>query len=220
MSSAKERLGRLLTLAAEARWAPLARELADIVLDWPPDFSFSMREPLTALLDQFLRGADRATRAELARRIGGHPELPLHLLNELYLVAPAPVRREILLRNELEPDDAEAARIAAADATALLAIARQPAGRDFASALEAAFGIPHHTAREILDDTSGEPLAVLCRGAGIDRAIYSAVVLLKGPSAIPLSIFDTVPQHAAERLVRHWRARARPSETEAIKAAE
>ena len=202
MPAAKERLSQLLALVAERRWTALAHELARLVLDWPDDYPPSMRPPVLALLEWAARECDAGTRAEIAALMGGHPDLPLSLLNELYLAAPAPLRREILMRNELESDGDEAD--AAVDAEALLHAARNGT-RDFAGMLGGIAAIPRAVAQAVLTDASGEPLAVLCRGAGLDRATFSAVALLRGCRGLPLSVFDTVPEHAAHRIMRHWR---------------
>jgi hypothetical protein len=203
MPAAKERLSQLLALVAERRWTPLARELAALALDWPNDYPPTMRSPVMALLEWAARECDMGTRTEIAAHMGGHPELPLSLLNELYLAAPAPLRREILMRNELERDDSEAEE--PADAETLLRAARNGC-RDFAAMLGGIADIPRAVAQAILSDTSGEPLAVLCRGAGFDRATFSAIVVLRGCRGVSLTVFDTVPEHAAHRLMRHWRA--------------
>jgi hypothetical protein len=201
MSTAKERLSHLLALAAEGprQRAALAGELAELLFDWPLDCPVAMRAPVEALFECTVREADDATRARLAARLGGHPELPLLLVNEFYLFAPPRVRREILLRNELE--DGGGLDDAPPDGDALIAAARQ-AG-DFTGALADAAGVPRTIAERVVADVSGEALAVLCKGARVGRAAFSAVMLLKIGG--PLDAFDGVPQHAAERLLRHWR---------------
>jgi hypothetical protein len=216
MAAAKERLDQLLKLAAEARWSVLARELTDLKLDWPGDYPPAMQAPVEALLEMALRQSDPATQAELALRLKSHPGVPLRLLNLLYLAAPAPMRREILLRNELEKDGGEEIP---ADAASLLDDAR--AGRtDFARVLGESTAIPQGIAAAILTDATGEALAVLCRGAGIDRATFSAVALLCGTREMPLAVFDSVPMHAAARLVQFWRAQSDAPVSECIRAAE
>jgi hypothetical protein len=207
MSAARERLYRLLTLADEgpAQRAALAGEAADLVLDWPSDVPKVMRDPLIALLEMTVREADWATRARLAARMGGHPELPLALINELYLAAPARVRREILLRNEIAPEPPESAP--PPDCAALVAAARTNAPA-FAATLAACFGIADETALAVLNDPSGEPFAVLCKGAHADRTTFSTIMVLHGAGSGALPVFDTVPQLAAERLVAHWRRHA------------
>ncbi len=202
MPSAKERLGQLLALAAERRWTALAREVTALVAEWPHDYPAAKRAPVLALLEVAVRECDDTTRAEIAGKLGGHPELPLHLLNALYLAAPAPLRREILMRNQLEREDAPAD--APLDPAPIIAAARNGT-RDFTGALSAACAIPRDIAQAILSDASGEPLAVLCRGTGIERAAFSAIALLRGPRGLPLNVFETVPDQAARRLAHQWR---------------
>jgi len=203
MPGAKQHLDELLALAAERRWTALARELASLVLDWPQEYPAAMRAPVLALFERALRECDEAARAEIAPRMGGRPDLPLKLLNELYLAAPAPLRREILMRNELERDGGAAG--APADAALLLRAARN-GGRGFAAALSGVCAVPNDIAEAILADKSGEPLAVLCRGAGLDRAIFSSIAILRAPQDVPLNVYDTVPEHAARRLTGQWRS--------------
>jgi hypothetical protein len=208
MPTAKERLCHLLELAEEgpAQRTALVGELADLLLDWSGDCPEAMRAPVVALLEKTVRETDDGTRAKLAARLGGHSELPLGLVNEFYLSAPARVRREILMRNELA--GGEAGDTAAPDAAVLVAAARDARVRDFTERLGSAFGIAPRTAETILSDASGEALAVLCKGAHLDRAAFSALALLKGAhpndTQVQLAAFDTVPQHAAERLARTW----------------
>jgi hypothetical protein len=187
------------------------------VLDWPADYPEAMRDPVLALLERAARECDEAARSQIAARMGGHSELPLNLLNELYLAAPAPLRREILMRNELESGDDAAD--AAVDGETLLLVARNGT-RDFAGALSEAAAIPRTTAEAILSDASGEALAVLCRGAGLDRATFSAVAVLRGARELPLSVFDTVAEHAAHRLLRYWRAHGEHPLAGHVRAAE
>ena len=192
MLGAKERLGQLLALAAERRWTPLARELCDLTLYWPSDYPDVMRGPVTALFETALRECDEAARSDLAARLAGHPDIPLRVMNLLYLSAPGPLRREIIMRNELEG----LAVHENADAEAVLDVARKGA-RDFAAALSDSTHVPYAIARAVLADRSGEALAVLCRGLGLNRAIFSAIALLRAGDPLPLDVFDTVPDHAA-----------------------
>jgi len=224
MPTAKERLSHLLELAAEgpARRATLAAELADLVLNWPADYPAAMRAPVLTLLEMTVRETDGGTLAQLAARLGGHGELPLDLVNEFFLYAPKGVRREILMRNELaggSEDDGDASP----DAAALVAAARDVRVRDFPEHLGAAMRIAPETAQAILADATAEALAVLCRGAHLDRAVFSALALLEGAQdrdpLTRLGAYDTVPQQAAERLTRHWRAHhAPPKHTQAAAA--
>lgn len=202
MSGARDRLGQLLTLTAERRWTPLARELCDLTLYWPPEFPEAMHGPVTALLETSLWECDEDTRRELAARLAGHSDVPLRVMNVLYLGAAAPLRREILMRNELEGD----AALDPADAEAVLLLARKGA-RDFAAALSDVTGLPYGVVCAVLGDVSGEALAVLCRGLGLSRAIFSAIALLRVSAPMPLDVFDSVADRAAASLVHSWRTR-------------
>jgi len=202
MSGAKEQLGHLLVLVAERQWTPLARALSELILSWPEDYPHSMRTPMEALLETALREADDATQADLAPRFAGRSDVPLKLLNLLYLAAPAAMRREILMRNELE--GVPPVGLLSADGVAILAAARHGA-RDFLSAFAIGAGVPRRIAQAVLSDASGEALAVLCRGAGLDRATFSAIALLKGPRDLPLGVFDSVAPKAAAQMVQEWR---------------
>lgn len=215
MLAAKERLGQLLALAAERRWTPLARELCDLALYWPSEYPDLMRDPIMALFETALRECDSSTQGELASRLAGHPEIPLRILNIIYLSAPAPMRREILMRNEMEGTEADES----ADSEAVLAVARRGA-RDFAGALAQATDLPYHVTRAVLSDPSGEALAVLCRGLKLSRAIFSAIALLRAPAPMPLEVFDAVPDRAAACLVREWRKRIDQPAVDGIAAAE
>lgn len=216
MADAKERLIQLLGLAAERRWSPLARELCDLILYWPADWHDTMRAPVIALFETALREADNETQAVLAGRMAGRADIPLKLMNALYLAAPAPLRREILMRNELEGPEPEPFAI---DHTAVLAAARARQG-DFPGTLARLSAIPRRTLMLVLGDASGEPLAVLCRGMGLDRASFSAIALLRGAPDLPLGVFDTVAPKAAALLVQAWRHHAADTQPEHIQAAE
>ena len=216
MLGAKERLGQLLGLAAERQWSPLARELGDLVLYWPNDYPDAMRPPVVALFETALREADGETQSLMANRMAGRSDIPLKLMNVLYLAAPAPLRREILMRNELEGDATSALAI---DGPAILAAARNKSG-DFTGTLARLTGLPRRVATAILTDPSGEPLAVLCRGTTLDRASFSAIALLRGPEGLPLAVFDTVAPKAAAHLVADWRKAGEHTMQETIRAAE
>jgi hypothetical protein len=216
MLAAKERLGQLLGLAAERRWSPLARELGDLVLYWPADWPDAMRPPVVALFETALREADAETQILMAGRMAGKAEIPLRLMNALYLAAAAPLRREILMRNELEgPEPAPLF----ADGPAILRATRKRNG-DFAGTLARLVGVPRRMAAAILADRSGEALAVLCRGLSLDRASFSALALLRGAEGIPLAVFDTVAPKAAALLVADWRKATADTAPEHIAAAE
>jgi len=218
MSTANQRLCQLLELAEHgSQGGALAGGLADLLFDG--NCPTALRPPMMALFEKAVRQCDDATRVRLAARLGGHGDLPLDLVNEFYLYAPARVRREILMRNELAGEAGEVAD--RPNAARLVAEARAPG--DFAEQLGEALAIAPHTAGTILCDASGEALAVLCKGAHLDRATFSALALLKGmPADDPserLCVFENVPEHAAERLTRYWQTHYAPAH-EHIAAAE
>ncbi|HTT96628.1 MAG TPA: DUF2336 domain-containing protein [Rhizomicrobium sp.] len=205
----RERLNHLLDLAAQgpAGRAALLGELADLLLDWPADYALAMRAPFEALMEKTAREVDAQTRMDVARRLEGHAELPVAVLNEFFLEAPHGLRARILALNDVM--DAEANDTVAVDAAQLLEAARTMNGT-FCSAFAKLLALPETTSREILGDASGECLAVACKGAGLDRAAFSAITVLvrrDGDVDARLCAFDNVPQNAAERLTGFWRAR-------------
>jgi hypothetical protein len=210
MPTAKERLQHFLTLADQgpAQRPRLADELSDFLLDWPPECPPSMRGPVLTLLEMTVREADDATRARLAGRLGGHADLPLELVNEFYLCAPADIRRIILRRNETETG--EPPPPAPGDADNLLTAARENSGAGFARHFANALHVPLYVAAAILEDTSGEALAAACKGTRIGRACYSALALTKLKDGASdekrLGAFEAIPERAARRLTAYWQS--------------
>lgn len=204
----RERLNYLLELAAQgpAGRAALLAELADLLLDWPADYALAMRGPFEALFEKTAREADPKARAAVAERLDGHQELPVSLLNEFFFDAPRDMRARILARNEAL--EAESAAPMPVDAPRLVQDARTMNGA-FADAFSSTLKLPHAVARDILTDASGQSLAVACKGAGLDRATFSALALLttRAPDPARLSHFDAIPKAGAERLLDHWRGR-------------
>jgi hypothetical protein len=205
----RERLNHLLELAAQgpAGRAALLGDLADLLLDWPADWARAMRAPFETLLEKTAREVDARTRTDVARRLEGHDELPVTVLNEFFLEAPQGMRARILALNDVM--DADAGGAVTVDAAQLIDAARTMNGT-FAAAFAKLLSLPDATAKDILGDPSGESLAVACKGAGLDRATFSAIAVLAargGDVAARLSAFDQVPQTAAERLTGFWRTR-------------
>src|SRR6185312_10593966 len=179
--SSRERLNHLLDLAArgpEGR-AALLDDLAELLVDWPADYVQAMRAPFEALFEKTARETDAKGRAAVAAKLAGHDELPVALLNEFFLDASAPLRAEILERNEALDAEGETAP-ARADGQALVSAARRTMNGAFADVFATALSLPRALAQAILDDASGQALAVACKGAGLDRAAYSAVALIAG----------------------------------------
>jgi hypothetical protein len=205
--NSRDRLNHLLDLAAQGPdgRAALLDDLAGLLIDWPADYAQAMRAPFEALFEKTARETDRFGRAAVAPKLAGHDELPVALLNEFFLDAPTPLRSEILKRNAALDTGAEPAR---ADGEALVAAARRTVNGAFAEIFASALSLERALAQAILDDASGEALAVACKGAGIDRAAYSAVALLAGCPPSQLAAYDTIDGAAAERLTRFWQDRA------------
>jgi hypothetical protein len=89
-------------------------------------------------------------------------------------------------------------------------IERVRSGEDLSAALAESTGLSKCRASEILGDPSGHDLAVACKGAGLNRAAFSALVVLtaKGGQAesyVMLDAFDAVPVAEAARQLRLWR---------------
>jgi len=204
MRTAKERLSHLLELAAKgaAERAALAGEVADLLHDWPSAYPAAMRASFEALLEKIAREVDEAGRRELARRFEASGDAPLSLLNELFLSSSDSMKAEILRRN-----DAHASRtVAGIDGAMLLAAVRKRG--DLASVLAHAAAMPRSVAALIMTDRSGRALAVVVKGAGLERPLYSGIcVLTMGAPFAALSVYDSVPQNGAANLLAFWRAK-------------
>jgi hypothetical protein len=78
-------------------------------------------------------------------------------------------------------------------------------------ALSETLGVDQAMARQVLDDETGAALAVACKGAGLDRAAFSALALMAHPGRdrahayAVLDAFDNVPTSEATRVLRGWR---------------
>jgi hypothetical protein len=70
-------------------------------------------------------------------------------------------------------------------------------------------GLDAPRAAEILNEDSGEALAIACKGAGISRAVFSTLALLVFPRreniSDRLSVYDQVTTLDAARTLRAWR---------------
>jgi hypothetical protein len=206
MRTAKERLSHLLELAAKgaAERAALAGEVADLLHDWPPAYPAAMRASFEALLEKIAREVDEGARRNLARRFEASGDAPLSLLNELFLSSSDTMKEEIIRRNDAHAGSA----VAGIDGAMLLVAARQRA--DFPAALARAAAIPRAIAGQITGDASGLALAVLAKGAGLERPLYSGIcVLLKPPRDVfaALSLFERVPPNGAANLLAFWRSK-------------
>jgi hypothetical protein len=206
MRTAKERLSHLLELAAKgaAERAALAGEVADLLHDWPPAYPAVMRASFEALLEKIAREVDETGRRDLARRFEASGDAPLSLLNELFLSSSDAMRDEILRRNDAHASDAAAS----IDGATLLAAARKQG--DLAVALARAAAIPRSVAAKIMADASGRALAVVVKGAGLERPFYSAICVLVIPAPqlfAALAAYDRVPPNGATHLLAFWRSK-------------
>jgi hypothetical protein len=90
-------------------------------------------------------------------------------------------------------------------------IALVRSGEDIATALAESTHLSRARVAGILADPSGQALAIACKGAGLNRAAFSAIALLSAAGAnlegayAMLDAFDAVPLADAARQVRLWR---------------
>jgi len=215
MSEPRERLVRLIELASEntpEKQAALAFELCDLLVDWPPRYPQIMREPFEALLEKVLRRLDETTRRLIATRLSTHSETAVALLNECYFDVPTKARSLILERNH-DGDADEPVRADAEDEKKLVAAARKMGAIEFVDAFANFLGVTPGMAQSILDDASGDALAVACRGRGLSRVTYSALAVVAAGRLNAdantiyqrLAVYDTIPETGARRMLSHWR---------------
>ena len=216
--SARERLTRLVELAGregtDARRA-LVRELADLLLEWPSIYPRGMREPFEALLEKALRDVGSETRAALADRFVGAPDMPLPILNLLVFDAGSDAKILILQQNAVStPASAPFPRISVNE-PALLAAVRSSDPENIAGVIAPRLGIAAEIAEQVVADASGTMLAVLCKGANLRRQTFSALAVLARPDSTNdesyrrLAAFDEVPVAGAEAFLSYWREQIR-----------
>jgi hypothetical protein len=91
----------------------------------------------------------------------------------------------------------------------LIETARQ--GGNLAVTLATLLGVDEKRVAQILDDETGIALAVACKGAGLDRAAFSALAILahvgrdRIQAYVVLDAFENVPASEAARVLRGWR---------------
>lgn len=181
---AAHKLAQLLKLADQgpALRAALAEEVADLLTHWPAGYPENMKSVCEALLAKAAHDVDAATRARLRVRLFADPELAAR----------------VLPRESLSQAVIEAARGGDNDGVV--------------AALSQLLGVDDAMTRQILDDETGAALAVACKGANLDRAAFSALVLMARPGRdrahayAVLDTFDSVPMSEASRLLRGWRS--------------
>ena len=115
------------------------------------------------------------------------------------------------LRMQLRSNPELACRVLPRESSAqgLVETARQCG--DIVPMLAGQLGVDARMAAQILDDETGAALAVACKGASLDRSIFSALALLTRPGRdrahayAVLDAFDDVPVSEATRLLHDWR---------------
>jgi hypothetical protein len=215
--SARERLTRLIDLASESGGrarCELTGQLADLLLDWPASYPPAMREPFEALLEKALQEVDPTARTLLAERFVKRSGMPLTLLNLLVLDAAPEIRTEILQRNANAVSHTGARPCV--DEPVLMFAARTAMREELADILASQFRIGPETAVSILADHSAHALAILCKGAQVRRAAFSALAVLARPDAAAdehyrrLATYDSIPQDGARALLLFWRKQLEP----------
>jgi hypothetical protein len=115
------------------------------------------------------------------------------------------------LRVRLYADPELSARVLPRETPAHLLLDAARGGDDLCGKLAENLGLDAAMARQVLDDDSGMALAAACKGANLDRATFSALMLLGKPGRdqksayAVLDAFDNVPVSEATRLLRGWR---------------
>jgi hypothetical protein len=121
----------------------------------------------------------------------------------------APTRARLRVRLHADPELSR--RILPRESVSRALIENARNGDDLAAALAENLGVDPQMAQQILDDETGAALAVACKGAGLDRAAFSALTLLARPgrdsvqACVALDAFDSVPTSEATRVLRGWR---------------
>ena len=113
------------------------------------------------------------------------------------------------LRVQLYADRELAARVLPRENNVMPLIAAAREGQGLAERLAETLGLDAPRTAEILQEESGEALAIACKGAGISRAIFSTLALLSYPRregiSERLSVYDRVTTLDAARTLRAWR---------------
>jgi hypothetical protein len=115
------------------------------------------------------------------------------------------------LRVQLYSDPDLADRVLPRESAVQALIEAARAGERLPEVLAGSLGVDDKMALQILDDETGGALAVACKGANIERAAFSALVLLARPGRdrahafAVLDAYDNVPMSEATRVLRGWR---------------
>ena len=139
--AASQKLSQLLQLADQgpALRAALAEEVAELLVNWPPDYPQVMRGACEALLAKAAHDVDAATRARLRVLLCSHPELSGRVLPResatqgLIETARQGGDLALSLAARLGIDEKRAAEILEDDTGVALAVACKAAGLDRAA---------------------------------------------------------------------------------------
>lgn len=124
----------------------------------------------------------------------------------------APTRARLRVRLHADPELCARVLPRESPSRALVDAARH--GGNVMELLSESLGVDRAMAHQIVDDETGNALAVACKGAGFDRAAFSALALMAYPGRdsahafAVLDAFESVPMHEATRLLRGWRGEA------------
>ena len=129
-------------------------------------------------------------------------------------------RRRVAVREGLLPPDYEAAMASVRRlgehgpiaAPSLVAFLRAGEQTRFTAALAHACDLDYATVRRVLDRRDADALALICRAADYDAALFrTLLVLMQAPLDHPLAVvvdrFSNLPREAALRVVRFWKVR-------------
>lgn len=162
-------------------------------------------------------------------------DAPADLMHRLFWHVSAALRQAILQRFVIDVGDLDAAiadmldeqKAGLAPATrsastwvqgevqALVARARSGDMTGFTTALATVIGVDEATARRIVADTGGEPLAIACKAMGADRSQFTSILMQVDRAVLgqlrPLSfleglarIYDRLPAARARTLLQVW----------------
>ena len=183
--SASQKLSHLLELAD--RGPALRGALAEEVAELLADWPAAYPESMREICETLLAKAARDSDAATRARL------------RVQLYSNPELAQRVLPRESASQKLIEAAR----------------SGENLAPALATSLGVDRLLADTILQDESGARLAVACKGACMDRAVFSALALLTHPARdrshafVMLDTFDTVPVAEASRRLRGWQCEER-----------
>ena len=114
------------------------------------------------------------------------------------------------LRIRLYADPGLSARVLPREAQDKTLVESARAGEPVVPRIARALGVSENLASEILEDASGHALAVAAKAIGLNRSVFSALVLLAQPGGdlgacyARLDAFDAISAPEASRELRRW----------------